>query len=298
MIPEDFLLDFEENLDPSRGRSKYRINVLGYGEISVVFEIPEYAGFAFKRIPNFKSEEEVKGYIELFDYYESLLRNAGMRLLKSHATYVLRKDGKAVLYIVQEKVNPSQVCNKIIHQHEDITQIFIDIIEELEKVWKFNEENQGVEIGIDGQISNWALKDEELHYFDTSTPMVRINGQHQINAEVFLRAAPPVLRTILKKMFLQEILDRYFDFRLVVVDLIANLFKERRSDAIPKLVEIASDYFGERGIEPLTYDEVKKYYDSDASIWSLYLNARKIHRFFTTIAGRRYEYFLPVRIER
>ena len=128
--------------------------------------------------------------------------------------------------------------------------------------------------------------------------MVRINGEHQINAEVFLRAAPPVLRTILKKMFLQEILDRYFDFRLVVIDLIANLFKEKRSDAIPKLVEIASNFFKERDIEPLTYEEVKKYYSSDASIWSLYLNSRKIHRLFNKIAGRRYEYFLPEKIER
>ena len=296
MIPGDFLLDFEESLDPA-GESK-RINILGYGEISVVFEIPEYEGFAFKRIPNFKSEEEVKSYIELFNYYESLLRKAGLRLLKSHATYVLRKDGKAVLYIVQEKVSPSQVCSKIIHQQEDITGLFVGILQELEKVWRFNEKEEEVEIGIDGQISNWALKDGELYYFDTSTPMVRINGQHQINAEVFLRAAPPVLRTILRKMFLQEILDRYFDFRLVVIDLIANLFKEKRSDAIPKLVEIASRYFEERGIVPVTYEEVKKYYDSDASIWSLYLNARKIHRFFNRMVGRRYEYFLPEKIER
>jgi len=298
LIDLEFLKDFEENLDPKKGRSKYEMNILGYGGISVVFEVKEQEGVAFKRIPNF-SPAEVEAYINLFHEYEGMLKEAGLRLPKSDAAYVLRKDGKAVLYIAQEKLDPSSVCNKVIHKIsiEEFKELFLRILEELRKIWDFNEKSE-VEIGIDGQISNFALRNGDLFYFDTSTPMVRKDGEHQINAEVFLRAAPPIMRTIVKRLFLQEILDRYFDFRLVVVDLLANLFKEKRSDAIPMLVDVANGFLAEFGIENVTYKEIEKYYKEDSFIWSLYLNLRKFHRFIAKTFGMRYEYFLPEKIER
>ncbi len=307
MIDFDFLQDFEETLDPSRGRSRYPMSILGYGEISVVFEVLDgvHNGIAFKRIPNFISESEVKAYISLFNEYELLLKEAGINLPESEATYVLRKDGKAVLYIAQIKLDPECICNKLIHRlgEEEIEELFSRVLNELGKIWKFNQVKD-IEIGIDGQISNWALKGEKILYFDTDTPMVRKNGEHQINAEVFLRATPPVMRTIVKKAFLQEILDRYFDFRLVVVDLLANLFKEKKADVIPALIGVANDFFSDffnelnSEIQPLTYEEIRKYYDHDAFIWSLYLNLRKLHRSAARLMGKRYEYFLPEKIER
>ncbi|MBO8183620.1 MAG: hypothetical protein H0Z28_12680 [Archaeoglobus sp.] len=300
LIDLDFLKDFEENLDPKKGISKYEMNILGYGEISVVFEVREQEGIALKRIPNFKPEE-VEAYIDLFHEYESLLKEAGLKLPRSDAAYVLRGD-KAILYIAQERLESENVCNKVIHKikNDEFKELFLRILNELRKVWDFNEKSvvTGTEIGIDGQISNFALKNGDLLYFDTSTPMVRRNGEHQINAEVFLRAAPPIMRTIVKRLFLQEILDRYFDFRLVVVDLLANLFKEKRKDAIPMLLDVANEFLSEFGIKNITYKEIEKYYKEDAFIWSLYLNLRKLHRFTAKIFGMRYEYFLPEKIER
>jgi hypothetical protein len=115
---------------------------------------------------------------------------------------------------------------------------------------------------------------------------------------VFLKASPPILRTVVKKLFLQEVLDRYFDFHLVTVDLIANLFKEKRADVIPMLIDTANEYFKDYDVAPINYEEVKKYYKNDAFIWSLFLNLRKIHRSMVRLAGGRYEYFLPEKIER
>jgi hypothetical protein len=297
MLDLEFLQDFEENLDPKRGTSKYEMNILGYGEISVVFEVKEQKGLAFKRIPNFRLEE-VEAYIELFHFYEEMLRKAGLKLPESYAAYVL-KGGNAVLYIAQEKLESSKICNKIVlgMGNEEFSELFYRILNELRKVWDFNEKSE-VEIGIDGQISNFALKDGDLLYFDTGTPMVRRDGEHQINAQVFLRAAPPIMRTIVKKLFLREILDRYFDFRLVTIDLLANLFKEKRGDAVPKLLDVANEFLETYGLEKLSFDEVKKYYNRDAFIWSLYLNLRRMHRSIARVFGMRYEYFLPEKIER
>lgn len=111
------------------------------------------------------------------------------------------------------------------------------------------------------------------------------------------------MRWILKKLYLQEILDRYYDFRSVVLDLIANLYKEKKPDLIPSLIDVTNQLFQEwsnqHNLEPLTQKEVKKYYDSDAQIWSIYLTTRKIHRAIKTkILRRYYEFILPEKIER
>jgi hypothetical protein len=44
---------------------------------------------------------------------------------------------------------------------------------------------------------------------------------------------------------------------------------------------------------------VKRYYTHDKLIWRAFLGLRKLDRWFTTrLAGRRYEFILPGRIQR
>lgn len=60
-VEREFLREFEENLNPAKPeKSKVPIRILGYGEISTVFEIPleGYSNIAFKRIPMFRSVEQ------------------------------------------------------------------------------------------------------------------------------------------------------------------------------------------------------------------------------------------------
>ena len=79
-----------------------------------------------------------------------------------------------------------------------------------------------MQVGIDLQISNWAIKNfsetgnkitskTEFWYLDTSTPMFRVNKKEAMEAELFLKIAPSFLRGVLKIAFLQEVLDRYYD---------------------------------------------------------------------------------------
>ena len=98
-------------------------------------------------------------------------------------------------------------------------------------------------------------------------------------------------------------LDRYYDFHLVVVDLIANFFKEGRAEYIPRMIETANHFFAteipEFNVEPITEKEVTKYYKSDAFIWRFYLAARKTDRFITEkILGKKYEFRLPEKVKR
>jgi hypothetical protein len=311
-VDKDLLREFEENLNPAKPeKSKIPIKVLGYGEISTVFEIllDEYSDVAFKRIPMFRSVEQVERYIQTYYEYIDFLSSAGIRIPGRGAEYIVTKDGRIVLFLIQEKLDPSLVCNKVIQRmkENEAVELFDRVLNEMKKVWDFNAKkvSESLEIGLDGQISNWALSSEDtssdLLYFDTSTPMIRKNGIDQLETDIFLRACPPGVRILLKKFFLQDILDRYYDFRKVVVDLIANLFKEKRADFIPSYIDFTNRFFDEIGyrIEPITYKEVEKYYKEDAFIWSLYLNLRKIHRFIVTkILLKRYEFILPGKIKR
>ena len=135
-------------------------------------------------------------------------------------------------------------------------------------------------------------------FVDTSTPLFRKNGTEQLDAELFLKSAPAFLRWILRLFFLDDVLNRYYDQRLVCMDLAANLYKEQQPALIPLAVRIINTILSD-SIEPLTEKEVAKYYRQDKLIWTLYLAFRRLDRWFATkLFRRRYEFILPGRIKR
>lgn len=73
-VDREILREFEEKLNPVKPEN---IRILGYGEISTVFELPDYPDIAFKRIPMFRSIEQVERYIQTYYEYIYLLTAAG-----------------------------------------------------------------------------------------------------------------------------------------------------------------------------------------------------------------------------
>ena len=185
---------------------------------------------------------------------------------------------------------------------------------EMKKVWTYSNKHDVIELGLDGQISNFAVigynpnnpkihDDSKLLYFDTSTPMFRQNGEEAMDAKLFLKSTPSFLRYLVKVAFLDEVVDRYYDWRLVTVDLIANFFKEQRSELIPGIIQQINEFFNEESsefeIKPITFEEVQKYYKNDKRIWVIFQNARKIDRFIKTkILRKKYDFYLPGKIKR
>jgi len=142
-----------------------------------------------------------------------------------------------------------------------------------------------------------------LTYLDTSTPLFRIDGEEQMDPELFLRSAPSFLVWILRLLFMQDVVDRYYDLRQVVVDLVANFYKEQRPELIPDLVDVANSFFaGEAAdldLAPISEKEVRAYYREDALIWTLYLSMRRLDRWLhTTLLRREYPYILPGKTKR
>ncbi len=134
-----------------------------------------------------------------------------------------------------------------------------------------------------------------MTYIDVSTPLYRKDGKEMLNAQLFLKSTPPIIRSILKLAFLKEVLDRYYDFKSILIDLVANLFKEGLSEFVPKALDIVNDFLDDK----ISFEQVKSYYKRDAFIWSLFQSMRRTHRFFRTkIMRKRYEFILPGKIKR
>ena len=316
----DLLKAFENSLNiASPQQSSIPCKVLGYGEISTVLEIKvdSMRGLAFKRMSIFNSSEEFQQYLDLYLEYNRMLEEDIGVCLPPHGHAAFKNvSGRPIFYIIQLRVPSTSIGNKALHHlSSPETKILIrTVLRELHKVWNFNLDNQERQIAIDGQISNWSIAnfdaenprlDENLTllYLDTSTPFLRLQGVEQLNPELFLRAAPSFLAWILRLLFLQDVMIRYYDARKVAIDLLANLYKEQRPDLIPDMLATANDFFsGEAarlGVEPLQQGEISSYYRQDRIIWSWYLSMRKFDRFLHRVVLRReYPYILPEKIKR
>lgn len=309
---------FEAGLDPLNPHlSKISAKIIGYGEMSTIFVInhPGQENIAYKRMPIFQSPEEMKTYERLFAEYNTGLRNLGMNIPESATARVIPGRGNSVIYGAQERLSAASIGNALIQRLDEnsIRQLFLSVLRELKKVFANNQEQSSLTFGLDGQISNWAVIDyqegrpipekTELFYIDTSTPLMRKDGVEQLNPELFLRSTPFFLVWLVRLTFLKEVMTRYYDYRRVTTDIIANFYKEQRREFVPMLIATANHFFAgegaQFGIAPFTEKEIISYYREDATIWRVYMALRKMDRFLhLKILKKPYVYILPGKIKR
>lgn len=267
------LLEFERGLDPQQPeRSAIPARILGYGEISTVFAIQaaDQQGLAFKRLPLFHNADEVDRHRTACEAYTRILqREIGLRMPDHGYVTLFNETYHPVFYIVQRELPAGSIGHQALHLlSAKMVQVLIHrILQELHRLWDVGRRLDDVQLGIDGQISNWSIDGFDpqnpyvdagtaLSYLDTSTPFLRITGVEQMDAEVFLRSAPSFLVWILRLFFLEDVVNRYYDFRQVAVDLAANFYKEQRSELIPDVVRTVNTFLAgealELGIEPIS----------------------------------------------
>lgn len=309
---------FEAGLDPlNPGLGEISAQIIGYGEMSTIFVInrPGQENIAYKRMPIFQSPDEMEAYEKLFAEYNAELRNIGLNIPESASVRVIPRKGNSVIYGAQERLPAESIGNALIQRLDEksVRQLFLCVLRELKKVFMNNLRRPSFTFGLDGQISNWAVKDyregepvtedTELFYIDTSTPLMRRDGVEQLNPELFLRSTPSFLVWLIRLTFLEEVMTRYYDYRRVTTDIIANFYKEQRREFVPMLIAAANSFFAgegaQFGIAPLTEKEIISYYREDATIWRVYLAFRKIDRFLhRKILRKPYVYILPGKIKR
>jgi len=315
-IDIDLLERFERELDPAHPeRSKIPAMVLGYGEISTVLAIAD-GDLACKRMPMFAGEEEISAYAAAFEAYRARLQEAGICVTPGDLLPIQqRSGGRRVVYLVEHRLPAHTIGNAVVCRADpaEAQRLLRAVLGELLKVYRFNQQQAGaLALGIDGQISNWTVLDMpeqgalppviNLCYFDVNTPLMRRNGVEQLDTELFLRSAPAFLRWVLRLFVVQDVVDRYYDLRRVIVDIVANLYKEGRADLVPGWLETANRFLteelAEATLEPIAEREVRAYYKEDVRIWRLYLGLRRFDRLLHRLTGRQYPYVLPGPIRR
>lgn len=305
-IDDEKLYRFEEGLNPRfPERSAVPVSIVGYGEISAIFQIDGDDGDVFKRLPLFDSREAAEAYESMYHEYSQLLQRAGIAL-PDHDTRIVSVPGRpVVLYIAQKKLKPEAFCHQLIHQlaPEESLAVIEQAVAETAKVWAFNQkEAPQLTLAIDGQLSNWVSPSGraggEMLYIDTSTPLFCKNGIEQQNPELMLQSAPSFLRWIIRLFFLNDVMTRYYNPRMVYTDIAANLYKEQQPGLVGDTVDIVNRHLP-AAEPPLTVKEVKDYYREDKLIWTLFLAFRRLDRWLkTAFLRQRYEFILPGPIKR
>ena len=306
-IDPHLLERFEAGLDPRRlGDSRVPGKIVGYGEISAIFQIQGDDQNVYKRLPVFTDLRSARRYAAMHAEYCRQLTEAGLHLPPSAIQIVVIPDRPVVLYIAQCQLPRRRFCHHRIHHLPDSDSLALieTVAAEIAKIWAFNRQfTPEAELAIDGQLSNWAVtaahgSGTQLAYIDTSTPLMRRNGVEQLDPELLLKSAPGALRWIIRRLFLADVMNRYYVPRLVYTDLAANLFKEQRPDLVAPTVAVVNGFLA-TGEPPLSVRAIEKYYAEDKRIWTVFLAFRRIDRWLATrVLGRRYEFILPGAIQR
>jgi hypothetical protein len=120
-------------------------------------------------------------------------------------------------------------------------------------------------------------------------------GRSLLDVGLLVRPAPWLLRAPLRRFVAPRILDGYRRLRGVYFDLCGNLIKQRLVPWLPAFLDRVNRHLD----EPMTPDEVHRYYRSDARLWSALLRIRRVDRAWQRHVRRRpYPFLLPREIER
>ena len=182
-IDIDLLKEFEESLDPATPEgSPIAARVLGYGEISTVFEILDDSqkSIAFKRMPLFDTMEQVSQYKETYYRYNELLNSVGIDIPEFGAQEIVTEDGRIVLYLYQKMIPSQAIGNNLIHsQSNEYTLALVEtILESLNKIWSFNEsESPFIELAM---FYEHTEKDyhEALHWTLSAIDLITLETSH------------------------------------------------------------------------------------------------------------------------
>ncbi|HGY11987.1 MAG TPA: hypothetical protein ENK36_06460 [Desulfobacterales bacterium] len=314
MIKADvqLLKDFENQLDtsnPTGGRIP--VKIIGYGEMSAIFLFDKMPELAVKRMPPFYNSQEISLYKSNINKYCRFLREKfNINTAPYYFIEIVNRYSEHILYIVQNRLDADSIGNNFIQDcsNEKLAIVLKAVLDKMILIWQWNRENKDMIFGLDGQISNWSFNfdtDNNIDpvYFDYTTPFIRKNGVELLDPEMFLKSCPSFLVWIVRWRFLQEVLDRYYDLRLVLIDLTANFHKEAQASKIPFAIEVINRYMDQNAsdlkMQPITKLEVDKYYKDDAFIWKLFLSLRRLDCFIKTKIFRgKYDFILPGKIDR
>jgi hypothetical protein len=264
-----------------------RLLVLGGGEISLVLGWPPTnPAFACKRLPVFPTRARFDAYRRtLLDYLDAL-RERGVDVVETSLSPIERENGTVAGYAVQPVLPAETLAPAVLAGRDPAAgHPLVDAIVETAFA------AIGPRLGIDAQLSNWTWEKGRLRYLDVTTPMIwAADGSPRLDLDLLVRSLPAIARGPVRRFLAPRILDAYRQRRGVANDLLGNLIKERLDGWIPAFLEPVN-----RSLDPpISEQEVRRYYRSDARLWEWLLRMRRLDRAWQRHVRRRpYQFLLP-----
>lgn len=288
MIDPAVLEAVEEDVTAAlRTGSDDHLDIAGYGEISTVIRIETGGGvFAAKRLPAM-TREQFEAYRATVARYLDELAASKVHVAE---TEVLGVGVNAVVPYCVQPLEPLLLVDELrdvgVEQASRRMQTLVEAVTAV----------VGERTGLDAQVSNWAVRDGGLVYFDVTTPFLRDDrGGEMLDTDVFIAALPWAARAGVKRFLLDSILEDYYDVRAVVLNAAGNLYKERLAHVVEPLLAAANP----RVTPAITPTDAQRYYRTDARVWGLLQLLRRADRSWQrTVRRRPYPFLLPGPIER
>jgi hypothetical protein len=262
-----------------RGGDEARLRMLAWGEIGPVLGWPAAApAFALKRLPPFGTAAAADAFATTLDDYIAALARHGLDCVPTTMGRVTG-DAGVIGWIVQPLL-PAETIGPALLRGADAAAGH----PVLDAVLDADLRIPGPLLALDGQLSNFAWVNERLLYLDVTTPLLFDEaGQLRMDIGLLLGALPAMLRPAVRRWVVPDLLRRYRDPRAVVLDMLGNLIKERLEAWVP----VALATVGDRLDRPITAEEVRSDYNSDARLWEVLLRLRRMDRSWQRRVRRR-----------
>jgi hypothetical protein len=267
------------------------LHVLGYGEITTVIAWPGRDGpFACKRLPLF-TDERFAEYEPAFADYLIALADRGIDVLPTELVHHTRSDGLIVAYCIQPVLPPESLLPRVLRDAMTgadggarIRALLEDLIDHIARVVDDH-------VGIDAQVSNWAVDDSRLVYLDVSTPFLRdADGHDRFDCDTYLESIPAIFRGFARRFVIPGVVQTYHSTRSITLNLAGHLTKEGLEAWIPLTLDLARERLG----VDVTERAARRHYRNDVRLWGLIQRVRRIDRVWQRRVRRReYPFLLP-----
>lgn len=264
--------------------------VVGHGEISLAFGWPpSEPDLVVRSLPVFADLGRLQAYADLIDEYVTTLRVRGLDVVPTVARWAPAPGGWRG-YLVQPALPAQRIGHAVLRTDgASAVGLLADVVARVLHV-------VDAQVGLDAQVTNWALVDGHPWYLDVGTPMLRdARGRDRLDVAILATSVPWAARPLVIHLLGPGILAAYHDPRRTLLDAAGNLVRERLTAWIPVVLELANPHLD----RPLTEAEVHRFYRGNARMYTVLQALRRADRAWSRQVRRRpYPFLLPDPVER
>lgn len=257
------------------------LELIGAGEITCVVG---WEGFACKRLPPFDTFARASAYRDLVMRYVDLLRECGVPVIDTALQWIER-DGKWNAYIVQPRLDASTLLP--VHLRHAPVPLAAALVQ---PILDHALACQRRGVGIDAQVTNWALRDGVPLYLDVTTPMLRdADGRDLLDTEIFVATLPAVVQSVVRRFLVGDLLNRFFNARETYLDLVSNI----ANCGLAHLTEPLLAEANARLDVPLTLKDIRNYRRQEWWTWMVIRKCLAAEQWMRRIRGAPHPHLLP-----